>query len=190
MSARKNLIGTAIAALATFVSLAGCATRHDGPLARLQGYLEAVLHRPPSDTFRLSEDRKQLELASFLYLTLLGLTDAAIDMAARRVNELRRRASSRVEQKRASSANGMRLERNKIQSMLYSERMTDTQKIAALKARISEERQNSDGSRASLIRQALVEEDAPRVSALLNGLALFDLKGDPQRPAGWTASRG
>ena len=155
----------------------------DIPLARLQGYRDAVLHRPPSDTFRLSEDRKQLELASFLYLTLLDLTDAAIDMAARRVNDLRRSASSRVEQKRASSANGMRLERNKIQSVLYSERMTDTQKIAALKALISEEGQNSDGTRAALMRQALVEEEAPRVSALLNGLALFDLQGDPQNRA-------
>lgn len=153
------------------------------PITRLQDYRNAVLHRPPSDTFRLADNRKLLELTCFLYLTLLDLTDVAVDMAARRVNDLRRSASSRVEQKQASSANSMRLERHKIQTVLYSDSMSDTQKILALKAMISDEQPTSGGSRAALIRQALVVEEAPRVSALLNGLALFDVQGDPQSRA-------
>jgi len=39
------------------------------------------------------------------------------------------------------------------------------------------------GSRATLVRQSLVEESAPRVSALLNSLASFELHGDESHRA-------
>jgi hypothetical protein len=55
------------------------------PSARLQAYSQAVANRPPFDTQRLSDDTKDLEIACFLYATLLELTDVTADIAGRRV---------------------------------------------------------------------------------------------------------
>jgi hypothetical protein len=45
------------------------------PLARILAYRQAVSHRPPSDTARLSEPQQALRIACFLYGTLLEFTE-------------------------------------------------------------------------------------------------------------------
>lgn len=150
--------------------------------ARLRAYSHSVVSRPPFDTERLSEDRKALEIACFLRVTLLELTDATVYMAGRRVCDLVRHASGRVQATQARSAIELRQEREKIRNLLYAEDQTAQQKIEALKALIPPESGSVPTSRAALVRQALTQ-DNQKITALLNSLAHFEVKGDEsQRP--------
>jgi TnpA family transposase len=152
-------------------------------LPRMHAYGQAVMHRPPAATARLSDDQRTLELCCFLYITLLELTDLTADIAARRVCDLVRNASGRVQQKQASSSIDLRAERVTIKSILYAPGLTDQDKVAALRELLPQNEPEVGGSRAALVRQFLVEESAPKVSALLNSLATLDVRGDESHRA-------
>jgi TnpA family transposase len=146
-------------------------------LPRLQAYSQAVVHRPPSDTARLSEDQRTLEVACFLVATLLELTDLTVDIAGRRVCDFVRKAKAGVQEQQARSSVDLRTERNKVRELLYAAALSSDEKIAALQKLIPPEPDKADGSRAALVRQALVG-DNQRVTTLLNSLAIFELRGD------------
>lgn len=124
--------------------------------ARLRAYSHNVVSRPPFDTERLSEDRKALEIACFLRVTLLELTDATVYMAGRRVCDFVRHASGRVQATQARGAIELRQERDKIRNLLYAEDQTAEQKIEALKALIPPESGSAPTSRAALVRHGHV----------------------------------
>ncbi len=147
------------------------------PSARLRAYSQAVVNRPPSETQRLSDDSLAVEMACFLHATLLELTDATADIAARRVCDFVRRASSCVQEKQARSSIGLRAEREQIRRVLYDENQTAEQKITALKALIPPQTTIGEGSHAALVRGALVD-DSRSVTALLNAVSILDLRGD------------
>lgn len=148
------------------------------PMNRMQAYAQAVIHRPPSATARLLDDQKTLELCCFLYTTLLELTDASADVAARRVCDLVRRATSHVQRKQAASSIELRAERLQIKSVLYSPELGDREKIARLQELLPRDDEELDGSRAALVRHSLATDGAAQVSALLNSLAIFEVRGD------------
>lgn len=148
------------------------------PLARIQAYSREVVNRPPSSTERLSEDRKRLELCCFLHVTLLELTDLAVDQASRRVNNMARQAEGRVQDKTLKSAKDLRTERVRLKSVLYAPDMTAEQKLEALQALLPQEEDEIPGGHAAMVRQSIVEEAGPQVSALLNTLGILDVKGD------------
>lgn len=148
------------------------------PVARMNAYAQSVVHRPPSDTERLSLDTKTVELICFLYVTLLELTDVCVELTARRLNAFMTSSKKSVLKKQAKTSVGLAAERSKAKTLLYDPQMSDKQKIEALQELIPNDAENLSVSHASLIRQTLVEEDAPRVSALLNSLAPFEVRGE------------
>lgn len=148
------------------------------PVARMHAYAQAIIHRPPSDTERLSPDSKALELSCFLYFTLLELTDVSFELAGRRFGDFTRSAKNRVLTKQAKSSIDLRVERNKVRSVLYDEATSDQQKIEALQALIPKDADDPGISQAALVRTSLVEEESQRVSALLNAMAIFEVRGE------------
>lgn len=146
-------------------------------LPRLQAYGQAVVHRPPSETARLGDEQRTLEIACFLVGTLLELTDLTVDIAGRRVYDFVRKAKGGVQEQQARSYVDLRAERHKVRELLYAPELSSDQKIASLQNLIPREPDSTNGSRAALVRQALVG-DNQRVTALLNSLAVFELRGD------------
>ena len=150
--------------------------------ARLRAYSQAVVNRPVSETKKLSDETQLLEVACFLRATLLDLTDSAIYTAGRRVCDLTRHATARVQVTQARSAYELRERHEQIRLVLYAEGRTSDQKIEALKQIVPAEIGSATSSRAALVRQALTDDDA-RVTALLNAFADLNIKGDErQRP--------
>lgn len=147
------------------------------PLVRLQAYRQAVIHRPPSDTARLSEPQRALQLACFLYGTLLELTDLTVDIAGRRACDLIRSAKTKVQARQAQGAVDLRAERAKMHGILWAPHLTPLQRVEALRQLLPREVDLTDTSRAALVREALVVDSA-RVTTLLNSVAMFDLHGD------------
>ena len=150
--------------------------------ARLRAYSQAVVNRPVSETKKLSDETQLLEVACFLRATLLDLTDSAIYMAGRRVCDLTRHATARVQITQARSAFELRERHEQIRLLLYAEGRTSDQKIETLKQLVPAEIGNATTSRAALVRQALIDDEI-RVTALLNAFADLEIKGDEtQRP--------
>jgi hypothetical protein len=89
--------------------------------ARLRAYSQAVVNRPVSETKKLSDETQLLEVACFLRATLLDLTDSAIYMAGRRVCDLTRHATARVQVTQARSAYELRERHEQIRLVLYAE---------------------------------------------------------------------
>lgn len=147
------------------------------PLARLRAYSQEVVARAPSDTKRLSEQQQALQLCAFIYVTLLDLNDMATDVGGRCAVDLNRKASGRVMQKQAGTAVDLRAERVKLKSILYDGQLKDKEIVAALRELMPKDEPDFSGTRASLIRESLVNDDAPRVTALLNSLSILDIRG-------------
>ncbi|RTL46286.1 MAG: Tn3 family transposase [Burkholderiales bacterium] len=147
------------------------------PLTRLRAYSQEVVGRAPSDTKRLSEQQQALQLCAFIYITLLDLNDLATDVGGRCVNDLNRKASGRVMQKQAGSAIDLRAERVKLKSILHDTKLKDKEIVAALRELLPKDEPDFSGTRASMIRESLVNDDAPRVTALLNSLSILDIRG-------------
>ena len=73
------------------------------PLAKQRAYAAHVQIRRPSMTARIADGRQTIELVCFLRISLLELTDSALQQASRRSRDLLRRAAARAEEKRARS---------------------------------------------------------------------------------------
>ena len=147
------------------------------PLARLRAYSQEVVARPPSETKKLGEQQQALQLCAFVYVTLLDLNDMATDVGGRCVVDLNRRASGRVMEKQAGTAVDLRAERVKVKSILYDGNLKDKEIVAALRELMPKDEPDFSGTRASLIRESLVNDDAPSVTALLNSLSILDIRG-------------
>lgn len=80
-------------------------------LNRLKAYSQEVVNRTPSATKNLSPEQRELEMVSFLHVTLLEQTDLAAEMGARRLTDLYRKASGKVLKKQADSSVDLRAER-------------------------------------------------------------------------------
>ena len=70
----------------------------DLPLARLRHYARPMLYRKPAALAHMRAPRRTLELACFLRLQLLRLTDSGLDLLDHRVADLWRGAGARVEE--------------------------------------------------------------------------------------------
>lgn len=148
------------------------------PPARREAYCQAVVNRPPYDTERLAPDRKALELCCFLHTLLYELTDVSADITGRRLNDIYRFASNHAEKLQVRRSTDLRAERVKLKAVLYDGKLSDKQKVAAIKELITNEPNTVEDSRASLVRQSLVEDESHRISALVNAMGVFDVRGD------------
>lgn len=143
---------------------------------RMRAYGQGVVNRPPIETRRLKPDSQALEVVCFLRMTLLNLTDTALFMAARRISDLMRHATVRVQSKQTRGLTHYRERQDQIRAIVHGEDQADEQKIAALKQLLPADESEQRFSRAALVRQGLVD-DAARVSALLNALVGLDIQG-------------
>src|SRR5439155_6660379 len=73
-------------------------------LTKQQAYASRVQTRRPSMTARIERQRQIVEIACFLHVTLLELTDMALTQASRRSQDLFRRAAERVHKGRSRSS--------------------------------------------------------------------------------------
>jgi hypothetical protein len=118
------------------------------PPARREAYSQAVVNRPPYDTERLAPDRKALELCCFLHTLLYELTDVSADITGRRLNDIYRFASNHAEKLQVRRSTDLRAERVKLKAVLYDGKLSDKQKIAAIKELITNEPHAIEDSRA------------------------------------------
>lgn len=146
------------------------------PSARLQAYRQAVIHRPPSETRKLSEDAQHLQLACFLYGSLLEFTDLSAEIAGRRVMDLVRDAKKGVLAREARKAVTLRAERAKIQAFLWSPGLTPAQRVEKLRELIPRDEVTIEPPRAAHVREALAGDDQ-RLTALLQSLSVMELRG-------------
>jgi len=147
------------------------------PVARVQAYRQAVIHRPPSDTRKLSEDIQALQLACFLYGALLEYTDLSAEIAGQRVMDFVRTAKAGVQAREARKAIDLRAERAKIHDVLWSSGLTAAQKVEQLRELVPRDESTTEPPRAAHIREALAG-DGPRLTALLNSLSVLELRGN------------
>jgi TnpA family transposase len=145
---------------------------------RMRAYARAIEARPPAQTAKLVDDTLLLELACFLRLKLLDLTDDLIYAAGRRFNDLKRQATSQVVGTQAKSAAALLQRQEDIRTLAHAPDMTADQKIETLKRLLPLDEKKPPGTRAALVREALVD-DGVRVSALVTSLTDLDVCGDP-----------
>ena len=143
---------------------------------RIRAYAQAVIHRPPIATKRLSGDQQVLELACFLRATLLELTDAAFYMAGRRMSDFIRMARNKVQAKQAKNAVDLRQRDERARKIIYAEGTADRDKVLALQSLFPQDDGEQNLSRAALVRESLADERV-RLSALLSALSSIDIQG-------------
>jgi len=150
--------------------------------ARLRGYAQAIVNRPPSESKRRTDETQILEVVCFLRVTLLDLTDTLMYMTGRRVNDLVRHASNRVTAAQVRSAGAYRQQREAMRAVIHDERLSSDEKISTLKELLPKQEQSEPTTHAALVRQSLIEDDA-RVTALLSAFSDLAIQGHPdQRP--------
>lgn len=152
------------------------------PYSRRQAYSQAVVNRPPYDTERLTPERKELELCCFLHTQLAELTDMSADITGRRLNDIYRFASNHAEKLQARRSSNLRAERVQLKAVVWADNLSDKQKIEAIKALIADDQKTLEDNRAALVRQSLVQEEAHRMSALVNAMGVFDVRGEEDNP--------
>jgi TnpA family transposase len=146
--------------------------------SRMRAYARAIEARPPAQTARLIDDTLLLELACFLRVKLLDLTDDLVYTAGRRFNDLKRQATSKVVGTQAKSAATLLERQEEIRTLVHAPGMTADEKIEALKRLLPLAETKHPATRAALVREALTD-DTVRVSALVNSLTSLELRGDP-----------
>jgi len=146
------------------------------PSARMRAYGQSVMHRPPIETRRLKLETQYLEVTCFLRMTLLELTDTALFMAGRRVSDLIRGAAARVQSKQTRGLTHYRERQEQIRAIVHQEESAPEQKIETLKQLLPKDEREVRFSRAALVRQALVDDNA-RVTALVNALMGLEIQG-------------
>ncbi len=144
--------------------------------SRMRAYARAIEARPPAQTAKLIDDTLLLELASFLRVKLLDLTDDLVYTAGRRFNDLKRQATSKVVGTQAKSAATLLERQEEIRTLVHAPGMTAEEKIDALKHLLPLADKKQPATRAALVREALVD-DAVRVASLVNSLADLDVRG-------------
>jgi len=150
--------------------------------ARLHAYGQSVSKRAPSDTKRVLGDQHDLEIVCFLRMTLLELTDAALYMAGRRVNDLTRHAATRVEAKQARGVRHYRDRQEEIRVIVHDDETPTEKRIQSLKELLPKNEREEQYTRAALVRQSLVD-DGKRVAAVLNSFVGLEVQGPASDPA-------
>ncbi|EWS60879.1 Transposase, TnpA family [Methylibium sp. T29-B] len=147
-------------------------------LSKQQAYAAHVQMRRPSMTARIEQQRQTVEIACFLRVTLLELTDAALMQASRRSQDLFRRAAERVQTGRSRSSGATLQQAIKAKSVLHDETKTWRDRVLEARAMLDDIGDVSMATFASQVRRALAE-DSRRVHAHLAGLRDIDFAGTP-----------
>jgi TnpA family transposase len=153
----------------------------DLALSKQQAYAAHVQMRRPSMTARIERQRQTVEITCFLRVTLLELTDMALLQAARRSQDLFRRAAERVEKGRLRNSGAVLKQALKAKSVLQDESKPWRERVLEARALLDDIGEPGTGTFASQVRRALAEDNR-RVHAHLAGLRDIEFAGAPGDP--------
>ncbi|MEJ8852337.1 Tn3 family transposase [Variovorax rhizosphaerae] len=145
-------------------------------LSKQKAYAVHVMMRRPSMTARIERQRQTVEVACFLRVTLMELTDMALLQASRRSQDLFRRAAERVQKGRLRSKDTALHQAVSAKKVLHDETKSWRDRVLEARALLDGISDASTCSFASQVRRALAE-DSRRVHAHLAGLRDIDFAG-------------
>ncbi|NML17305.1 Tn3 family transposase [Azohydromonas caseinilytica] len=145
-------------------------------LQRQQAYARQVRARRPYKSRALHTTTQLVEVACFLHVTLLELTDAALHLSGRRTRQLARTAAERARTRHArESADALR-QAVQARALLHDDTRDWRSRVLEARELLAGIGDGSPVSFASRVRQALAE-DSTRVHACLAVLADLEFRG-------------
>jgi len=145
-------------------------------LSKQQAYAAHVQMRRPSMTARIERQRQTVEIACFLRVTLLELTDMALSQASRRSQDLFRSAAERVEKGRSRSGGATLQQALKAKSVLHDESKPWRDRVLEARALLQDIGEAGTSTFAAQVRRALAEDNR-RVHSHLVGLRDIEFAG-------------
>ena len=145
-------------------------------LTKQQAYAARVQMRRPSMTARIERQRQIVEIACFLRVTLLELTDMALTQASRRSQDLFRRAAERVHKGRSRTSGVVLQQALKARAILHTETKPWRDRVLEARELLAELGDAAPTTFAAQVRRALAE-DSRRVHAHLAGLRDIEFSG-------------
>lgn len=131
-------------------------------LPRQKAYARALISRAPSETRKRKDDTQLLEIACFLRLTLLELTDATVYQFSRRAWDLHRHATEKATEQRGNSAAEYRDKLLGVRALLEDKTRTPTQRLEAIRSLLDEMGDLSQRTRAAMARSTLIDDGRVR----------------------------
>jgi TnpA family transposase len=150
------------------------------PLAGIRHFARPMLYRKPAAVARMRGPRVTLELAFFLRLQLLRLTDSGLDLLDHRTADLWRRAKERVEERQDQQLRGYRRLVNDLHALHAREDLAPEALRDRLGQLLAPFPPESGMTKAAMIRREL-SGDTPQLNAILDAAraAGLDLSASP-----------
>ena len=145
-------------------------------LQRQHGYAQAFGARTPSIAKRQLETSQVVEAVCFLRITLLQLTDQALQMAGRRTVDLVRRAHARSQKRFAQSAHAMRQCLDAIDAIVNDDSRPAEERLGQVRQLLTEHGPADGATQAARTRAALAD-DGGGVRSLLSQLVSLPFEG-------------
>jgi TnpA family transposase len=152
----------------------------DLPDLLLRRYARRLASRPPSAGAKIKEPARTVEVACFLRYALLTATDQLILMLQRRVADLWRHAADGVS-KTVNWADLYQTLLDELAGLSAEGAVPDAELRARLDALVTANRQRRPPSRASLVREGLIEAIRP-VRSLLAAIAKLPWQATGEHP--------
>ena len=138
----------------------------DLPLAGLQHFSRRMASRKPAALARIKDPHRTIEIACFLRLTMLRLTDASLTLLDHRIAALWRGARERAEDARASRLRRFRELLGDLAGLAGDEALDAAELRSRLQALIARFEPERDGTQVAAIRQELGRK-SPDLARLL-----------------------
>jgi TnpA family transposase len=152
----------------------------DLPLAGVRHFARPMLYRKPAAVARIRAPRVTLELACFLRLQLLRLTDTGLDLLDHRVADLWRRAGARVEERQDHQLRGYRRLVMALHALVADEDLAPEALRDRLKELLAPFPPEASLTKAAMIRREL-SGDTLQLNAILDAARAvgLDLSANP-----------
>ena len=150
-------------------------------LPKQRAYAQQVQARRPAKTRELKDDRQAIELVCFLRVSLLELTDIALQQGSRRSQQLFREAAQKARAARDRSDSVARNQARLAREVLRDSAKTFQTRCAETDQLLSRVLDAAPKSFVSEVRKAL-STDHQRVKAFLGTLQDLDFGGHPDDP--------
>ena len=153
-------------------------------LARQQAYARQLQARRPIKSQELRPTTQLIEAVCFLRVTLLELTDTALQQASRRTQQLVRSAAERARAAQAREGTNVLRQAGLVRAVLHDEAKDWRQRVLEAQKLLAEVGDGAPVSFASRVRKALAG-DTTRVHGCLMAVRDLDFRGQ-EADAGFT----
>ena len=153
----------------------------DIPDLILRRYARRLVSRPPSAGAKIKEPARTVEVACFLRYCLFTTTDQLILMVQRRIADLWRQAAAEV----PATVNWAAMYKTllgEVEALSANVAVPDAELRAGLEALVTETQKRKPPSRASLVREGLIDGIRP-VRSLLVAIAKLPWQATGEHPA-------